>query len=79
MTFMSKQYHDDASLKKLGDRVKFFRNKLKINQEELAYRCEMSRSYLTDIERGIRNVAFSNIVKLCNGLNITLEIFFKSF
>ncbi|GHU47372.1 hypothetical protein FACS1894218_1660 [Bacilli bacterium] len=48
-----------------------------ISQEELAFRCDMSRSYITDIECGIRNIAFSNIVKICKELNVPLEEFFK--
>ena len=55
----------------LGNRVKFFRNKLGISQEKLAGICSFDRTYISLIERGQRNISFINLLKLAHGLNIT--------
>jgi transcriptional regulator with XRE-family HTH domain len=79
MEYMSKQYRDAVLLKHLGNQIRKYRNKLNISQEELAFRCDMSRSYITDIECGIRNIAFSNIVRMCKELKVSIAEFFKDF
>lgn len=55
----------------LGNKVKFFRNKLSISQEKLAEICGFDRTYISLIERGQRNISFINLLKLANGLKIT--------
>ena len=42
-----------------------------LSQEALAHRCGMDRSYVGGIERGERNVALENILKLADGLGVT--------
>lgn len=46
------------------------------SQEELADLCGMHRTYLSDIERGIRNVSLENIEKLSIALAIPLSVLF---
>ena len=41
-----------------------------MSQEALAYESGLSRSYLSEIERGLRNVALRNICILAAALNI---------
>ena len=41
-----------------------------ISQEELAFRCELDRTYISAVERCIWNVALSNIEKIADALNI---------
>ena len=55
-----------------GKRVKYLRNKLNISQEELAFRCNINKNYLSDVERGERNPTLKVIQKIANGLNIEL-------
>lgn len=55
----------------LGKKVRFYRNKLNISQEKLADICEFDRTYISLIERGLRNISFINLLKLSKGLNIT--------
>ncbi len=41
-----------------------------ISQEELAFRCELDRTYISAVERCIWNVALGNIEKIADALNI---------
>ncbi len=41
-----------------------------ISQEELAFRCELDRTYISGVERCMWNVALSNIEKIANSLNV---------
>lgn len=57
----------------LGRNIRKARKILKISQEELAFRCELHRTYLSDIERGVRNLSFSSLVALARGLGSTVS------
>ena len=46
------------------------------SQEELADLCGMHRTYISDIERGLRNISLENIEKLGIALNVPLSILF---
>jgi len=63
--------------KSFGIAVRFFRERLGISQEELALRCGLHRTYISDIERGNRNVGLKNIEAIANGLSISLGEFFS--
>jgi transcriptional regulator with XRE-family HTH domain len=60
-------------LKKFGAQVKLKRIELKITQEELAFKCEFDRTYISLIERGLRNISLSNLSILAEGLNTTIS------
>lgn len=55
---------------KFGKRVKELRLKQNISQEELAFRCELSKNYISDVERGTRNISLRSIEKIAKGLNV---------
>jgi CheY-like chemotaxis protein/DNA-binding XRE family transcriptional regulator len=57
---------------RLGAVVRACRNQLGITQEELAWRANMHRTYLADIERGTRNVTLRTVVHLAKALQITV-------
>lgn len=59
-----------------GKRVKFFRNELKISQEELAYRAGLHRTYVGMIERAEKNLTLTNIEKIAKALNINIKDLF---
>jgi len=42
-----------------------------ISQEELAFLCGLHRTYISDIERGTRNVSLENIEKIARALNVS--------
>ncbi len=53
-----------------GERVRSFRAKRSLSQEQLADLAELDRTYISGIERGIRNVSLLNIVKIADALDI---------
>ncbi|PJA06250.1 MAG: XRE family transcriptional regulator [Flavobacteriales bacterium CG_4_10_14_0_2_um_filter_32_8] len=63
----------DLILKKLGEIVRHKRAELKISQEELAFKCRFDRTYISLVERGLRNISFTNLLILAEGLNTTIS------
>jgi transcriptional regulator with XRE-family HTH domain len=63
---------------KVGDRIRQLRLARKLSQEELAFRAELDRTYVTSVENGKRNISIVNIEKLCKALKISLREFFSS-
>ena len=55
---------------KLGARIKDLRIKQGYSQEELAGKCDLHRTYISDIERGERNVSIENVERISNALDI---------
>ena len=53
-----------------GKAVRTRRNALRITQEELAHRAGIHPTYLGDVERGERNIALINILKLAKALGV---------
>ena len=63
----------DADLQaKLGGVVRVCRHQLKLSQEELAWRADVHRTYIADIERGARNVTLRTVANLAKALQITI-------
>ena len=48
-----------------------------ISQEELADRADLHRTYVSDVERGMRNVSLENIEKLGNALRLSVSTLFS--
>src|SRR5438093_13530048 len=53
------------------------RGRLGISQEELAGRAGLHRTYVSDIERGARNLSLESIDKLAKALEIPVSTFFS--
>lgn len=53
-----------------GRNVRDERRRLGLSQEELAFRSEMKRSYLSDLERGTRNPSIRAIERLAKALDV---------
>lgn len=68
-----------ASPKSLfGKAVRALREERGYSQEELAERAELHRNYVGSLERGERNVALENIVKLAAALSVRTKDLFDS-
>lgn len=57
-------------LKNFGSRLVELRKDKGISQEKLALESGIARSYLSGVERGIRNIALINIHKLAAALDV---------
>ena len=62
---------------RFGRAVRKLRLEQKISQEELAERCDLHRTYISDIELGKRNVSLENIERIVTALNQPLSDFFR--
>ncbi|MBA4196117.1 MAG: transcriptional regulator [Chitinophaga sp.] len=60
---------------KIGQRIKSLRKQNGLSQESLAYKAEVDRTYVTDVENGRRNVS----VEILERLIIALEVSFSDF
>ncbi|WP_041137802.1 helix-turn-helix domain-containing protein [Beduini massiliensis] len=62
-----------------GNRLRELRNRRNWSQEELAFRCNVSKNYISDVERGKRNVSLRAIEKIARGLEVEIyELFYRS-
>ncbi len=55
-----------------GNRIRRLRRSLELSQDELAFRCGLNRNYISDVERGTRNVSLRAIEKFAKGLNVEI-------
>ena len=62
--------------KRFGEAVRHWRNRRRLSQEQLAQRAGVHRTYVSDIERGMRNVSLQNIEKLARALEIPIVTLF---
>ena len=63
---------------RFGQRLRKLRLERSLTQVEFAEKLGIDRSYLTDIERGNRNVSLINIDILAKGLGLSLAQLFKN-
>jgi transcriptional regulator with XRE-family HTH domain len=54
----------------LAYNIRLLRFKNGVSQEELAFRCDLDRTYISAVERCIWNVALSNIEKIACALGV---------
>lgn len=64
-------------LELFGQRVRTLRKEKGLSQEAFADIAGLDRSYIGGVERGERNVSLSNIQKIADALEITMEFLFK--
>jgi len=62
---------------RVGSKIKEFRSKKNISQEELAFRSELHRTYISSVELGKRNISIRNLEKLANALEINIKKLFE--
>lgn len=59
-----------------GKRVRDLRMIAGMTQDELAYRANLNRNYICDVERGVRNISLKAIYQIAYGLNVPVETLF---
>ena len=72
-----KQDQPTSLKQRFGAAVRKRRLALRISQEELADRAGLHRTYITDVERGVRNISLEAIGKLAKGLQCSLSSLFE--
>lgn len=58
--------------KKFGDNVRKYRISQNLSQEKLAELTKLHRTYISDIERGLRSISLKNIQRLSDSLKIDI-------
>lgn len=67
---------EQKQLTNFGERVRKLRKMLGISIEELSFRSGLHRNYISDVERGQRNISLIAIHKIAYGLGIGIEVLF---
>lgn len=62
--------------RKFGKKIRSLRKQKSISQEKLAFKCGLHRTYISDVERGSRNVSLINIEKIAKALGVSSKEFF---
>lgn len=64
----------EKALQALGEAIRARRNEIDgLSQEGLADLAGMHRTYVSEIERGLRNPSYRNLVKLATALELPLS------
>ncbi|MGN6475772.1 MAG: helix-turn-helix domain-containing protein [Flavipsychrobacter sp.] len=61
---------------KVGQRIKELRKDLHLTQESLAFKAEVDKTYLNEVENGKRNVSVINLEKIVFALEVSVKEFF---
>jgi len=62
---------------KFGNKLRKLRKQNSLSQETLAFKSDLHRTYISDIERGSRNVSLKNIEKIAKALGVTPDKLLK--
>ena len=60
-----------------GKKLKTFRKKKGLSQEELSFKSSLHRTYISEVERGRRNISIVNIAKIAKALRMKIKDFFN--
>lgn len=60
-------------LVKIGERIKTFRNKKNMEQQDLAAVCNFEKSNMSRIEAGGSNMTFRTLLKISKALNVKVK------
>ena len=67
-------------IKLIGDRVKKLRTQnTSFSQEEFAKVVGLDRTYMSRVESGKQNVTIETLIRICDGLGISLKDFFDFY
>jgi transcriptional regulator with XRE-family HTH domain len=64
---------DQKFLKEVGQKIRTARQKIELSQEAFAQVCMLDRTYISDVERGERNLSLLNLRKIAQALNVTMS------
>lgn len=74
----SKQQLGNKDLEALGDAIRNRRVDLELTQEGLAEHALLHRTYVTDLENGLRNTSYLTLLRVAQGLRCSLSILISS-
>jgi transcriptional regulator with XRE-family HTH domain len=77
MNHLPGQKEGSALKKSFGSTVKALRKHQHLSQEELGLKAGLHRTYVTDVERGARNLSLISISKLARALGTSMAELFS--
>jgi transcriptional regulator with XRE-family HTH domain len=60
-----------------GERLKALRKGKGLSQEELGFKSSLHRTYISEVERGRRNISIVNIARIAKALGMNIKEFFE--
>ena len=63
--------------KKVGANVRHYREKAEVSQEELGERSGLHRTYISGVERGVRNPTVLVLAKIAKALGVDASLLLK--
>ncbi|MCM3443561.1 MULTISPECIES: helix-turn-helix domain-containing protein [Metabacillus] len=57
---------------KFGQKVRYHRRKKGFSQEELGDLTDLHQTYISDVERGLRNISLENIYEIAHALDVRM-------
>lgn len=63
---------------RVGTRVKELRNQKNLSQEQLGFKAELDRTYITSVEAGRRNISIVALEKIIKALETNFAEFFNN-
>jgi transcriptional regulator with XRE-family HTH domain len=63
-------------LRLLGDAIRRERKRLDVSQEDFAEICDVHRTYISQVERGVINISFDNLVRIAKGFKVKPSVMF---
>ncbi len=72
MPMPSPKYAHDPALLALGLAIRTIRQTRGLSQEELAYRSQVDRSYMSSIERGAQNPGVMTLIPIAKAIGVTV-------
>ena len=63
----------NEELLKLGQKIRFERTKRNLSQDDLEELSGVSRRTISDLERGITDIRYTNLLQLANALKLELH------
>jgi transcriptional regulator with XRE-family HTH domain len=64
---------------RLGRAVKAVRKAQGLTQEELAARADLHPTYISDVERGVRNPSWDVVARLAEGMGVPVSAITKEY
>lgn len=63
---------------KIGLRIKELRKNLNLTQEALAFKADLDKTYVNEVENGKRNISVVNLEKVILALDTDIKGFFQA-
>jgi len=68
---------EERSIGPVGERIKFVREQLGWTQDKLATESNVSKSFLSDVERGERDISSAYLLRIANAMGASLEFLLR--